>query len=61
MQPISRRDAIIALSATAAGASFPLYLVAQPTSMQSCPLATPQRTGIHDVAPAPDGGVWFPS
>jgi virginiamycin B lyase len=27
--------------------------------MQSWPLATPQRTGIHDVAPAPDGGVWF--
>ena len=28
-------------------------------TMQSWPLATPQRTGIHDVAPAPDGGVWF--
>jgi virginiamycin B lyase len=27
--------------------------------MQSWPLDTPQRTGIHDVAPAPDGGVWF--
>lgn len=27
--------------------------------MQSWPLATPQPTGIHDVAPAPDGGVWF--
>ena len=27
--------------------------------MQAWPLATPQRTGIHDVAPAPDGGVWF--
>ena len=27
--------------------------------MQSWPLATPSRTGIHDVAPAPDGGVWF--
>jgi virginiamycin B lyase len=59
MQPISRRDAIIALSATAAGASFPLHLVAQPAQMQSWPLAAPQRTGIHDVAPAPDGGVWF--
>jgi virginiamycin B lyase len=22
-------------------------------------LGTPQRTGIHDLAPAPDGGVWF--
>ncbi|MDB5843795.1 MAG: Twin-arginine translocation pathway signal [Polaromonas sp.] len=27
--------------------------------MQSWPLQTPRRTGIHDVAPAPDGGVWF--
>jgi virginiamycin B lyase len=27
--------------------------------MQSWPLRTPQRTGLHDVAPAPDGGVWF--
>ena len=29
------------------------------TGMQSWKLATPRRTGIHDVAPAPDGGVWF--
>ncbi len=28
-------------------------------TMQSWPLDTPVRTGIHDVAPAPDGGVWF--
>jgi virginiamycin B lyase len=28
-------------------------------TMQSWPLVAPQRTGIHDVAPAPDGGVWF--
>lgn len=27
--------------------------------MQSWPLNTPSRTGIHDVAPAPDGGVWY--
>jgi virginiamycin B lyase len=27
--------------------------------LQSWPLGVPQRTGIHDVAPAPDGGVWF--
>ena len=27
--------------------------------MQSWKLATSTRTGIHDVAPAPDGGVWF--
>jgi virginiamycin B lyase len=29
------------------------------STMQSWPLATPQRAGIHDLAPAPDGGVWF--
>ena len=27
--------------------------------LQSWPLATPRATGIHDLAPAPDGGVWF--
>jgi virginiamycin B lyase len=27
--------------------------------MRSWPLGTPQRTGIHDLAPAPDGGIWF--
>jgi virginiamycin B lyase len=33
---------------------------AQPRpAMQSWPLNTPMRTGIHDVAPAPDGGVWY--
>jgi virginiamycin B lyase len=32
---------------------------AQPGKMHSWPLGTPRRTGIHDVAPAPDGGVWF--
>jgi virginiamycin B lyase len=59
MQPISRRDAMVTLAATAAGAAFPLRLAAQSAKMQSWPLATPQRTGIHDIAPAPDGGVWF--
>jgi virginiamycin B lyase len=28
-------------------------------AMQSWPLKTPSRTGIHDLAPAHDGGVWF--
>jgi virginiamycin B lyase len=32
---------------------------AEPPRLSSWPLATPQPTGIHDVAPAPDGGVWF--
>lgn len=34
-------------------------IAAQSGKMQSWPLNTPRRTGIHDVAPAPDGGVWF--
>jgi virginiamycin B lyase len=28
-------------------------------TLQGWKLATNRRTGIHDVAPAPDGGVWF--
>src|SRR5215203_6585643 len=59
MQSISRRSAIATLGAVAAGASLPLRLAAQTAKMQSWPLTTSQRTGIHDVAPAPDGGVWF--
>ncbi|HEX5684646.1 MAG TPA: lyase [Ideonella sp.] len=44
--------------------SVPLHwpaLAATPgaAALQSWPLRTPERTGIHDVAPAPDGGVWF--
>ncbi len=31
----------------------------QPLRLQSWPLNTPNRTGIHDLAPAPDGGVWY--
>ncbi|MBI5275588.1 MAG: lyase [Burkholderiales bacterium] len=38
-------------------ACLPAY--AQSGRMQSWKLATPRRTGIHDLAPAPDGGVWF--
>ena len=28
-------------------------------TVSSWPLNTPRATGIHDLAPAPDGGVWF--
>ena len=34
-------------------------LAAPAARLQSWPLGTPRPTGIHDVAPAPDGGVWF--
>jgi virginiamycin B lyase len=59
MPLISRRDA---LGVMAAGTLLPLAsgtATAQAARMQSWPLATANRTGIHDVAPAPDRGVWF--
>src|SRR3954463_4607851 len=51
--PIHRRALLIATAA----ASLPL--AARAATTQSWPLKTPRRTGIHDIAPAPDGGVWF--
>lgn len=58
MSSITRRGALAAaaalLAAAAGGAAR-----AQQRTMQSWPLRTPRPAGIHDVAPAPDGGVWF--
>jgi virginiamycin B lyase len=54
-----RRQALVALGAAAWPALSSSANAAVPTAMQAWPLRTPQRTGIHDVAPAPDGGVWF--
>ncbi|MEO8166118.1 MAG: lyase, partial [Betaproteobacteria bacterium] len=56
---ISRREALGALGAVALGIALPLRATAQSSRQQSWPLNAPRRTGIHDVAPAPDGGVWF--
>jgi virginiamycin B lyase len=57
---LMNRRAVIGAFATAA---FPLGIgtpaFAQSGKMQSWPLGTSRRTGIHDLAPAPDGGVWF--
>ncbi len=39
--------------------NWPARDAAAQARMQSWPLGTPRRTGIHDLAPAPDGGVWF--
>ena len=68
MTALSRRDALIALG-TAAGlqglapramaVAAPAAPAAPTSRMQSWPLVTPAPTVIHDVAPAPDGGVWF--
>lgn len=54
-----RRRVLIALGAAGAVALLPVRASAQAARMQSWPLETPRRTGIHDVAPAPDGGVWY--
>jgi len=54
----TRRPVLAALAAACLPVPAPVR--AQPTgSMQSWKLATSVHTGIHDVAPAPDGGVWF--
>lgn len=54
-----RRRLAGATAAAAALASCPSVRAQRGPTIQSWPLAAPQRTGIHDVAPAPDGGVWF--
>jgi virginiamycin B lyase len=56
IRPLSRRAL---LAAGAAAPLLPGHGRAASATMQSWPLGTPMRTGIHDVAPAPDGGVWF--
>jgi virginiamycin B lyase len=58
MHGITRRGAL-AVGASALCLSGLQPARAAPGTMQSWPLGTPRRTGIHDVAPAPDGGVWF--
>jgi virginiamycin B lyase len=60
MPSISRRQTIGLLGAAALSpALLPPKAAAQGAAMQSWPLGTARRTGIHDLAPAPDGGVWF--
>jgi len=59
MQAISRREALATLAAVGIVGAFSRSARAQSATLQSWSLATPQPTGIHDVAPAPDGGVWF--
>jgi len=56
---LTRRSALTILAAGAAAAWPPRRALAAATSLRSWPIQAPHRTGIHDVAPAPDGGVWF--
>ena len=55
---VTRRHALNLLGAGALALRFETGR-AQAARTQSWPLNTPSRTGIHDVAPASDGGVWF--
>jgi virginiamycin B lyase len=59
MTTISRREALGALGALACTIALPLPAQSIARRLQSWPLNAPKRTGIHDVAPAPDGGVWY--
>jgi virginiamycin B lyase len=57
--PVTRRTALGALCASLLVPSAGRAQTLGFTRLQSWPLKTPRSTGIHDVAPAPDGGVWF--
>jgi virginiamycin B lyase len=50
---------LAALPATAAAPKAAAPSDPAPPRMQSWKLASRRTLGIHDVAPAPDGGVWF--
>ena len=55
----SRRETLALLALGASAVAWPRRARGDTARLRSWPLATRQRTGIHDVAPAPDGGVWF--
>lgn len=62
--PMTRRDCVVASTRLVwPGLGLAPWVMAPAvraqSRMQSWPLGTPRPTGIHDVAPAPDGGVWF--
>jgi virginiamycin B lyase len=58
MQPFTRRQGLMLAGAALAAIELPRRAMAA-AALRSWPLEAPRRTGIHDVAPAPDGGVWF--
>jgi virginiamycin B lyase len=58
--PLVSRRAFVGAAGVAALTLAPFRAAtAQAGKLQSWPLNTPRSTGIHDLAPAPDGGVWF--
>jgi virginiamycin B lyase len=56
---VTRRTAVGALSVALLAPGLGQAQALSSSRLQSWPLKTPRSTGIHDVAPAPDGGVWF--
>ena len=55
---MNRRESLTTLAALSLSSSLPAW--SQPKSkLEGWPLNAPKRTGIHDVAPASDKGVWF--
>ncbi len=63
MHSTTRRELLGTLGMASLALALPQPLHAQSGKqsdrMQSWPLNTPRPTGIHDLAPAPDGGVWY--
>ena len=59
MSSTPRRAALAAMGAAVLSPWLPAGAQQASPRVQSWPLKSPRRTGIHDVAPAPDGGVWF--
>lgn len=55
----SRRQTLTLLAGGAPLPWLPGVAKAQAAKMQSWALNTARPTGIHDLAPAPDGGMWF--
>jgi virginiamycin B lyase len=55
---MDRRQSLTTLAALTASAALPAWPQAK-EKVQAWPLKAPERTGIHDVAPASDRGVWF--
>ena len=55
---MDRRQSLTTLAALTASAALPAWPQAK-EKVQAWPLNAPGRTGIHDVAPASDRGVWF--
>jgi len=55
----SRRETLALLALGSSALGWHGAARSETAALRSWPLGTRQRTGIHDVAPAPDGGVWF--